>query len=111
MNAAVTLDSALKERIRALLEGQSSTEAELRKLLEEGGACSLILDAELQRAEQRLSELAADPASSLVEFADVYRHATGLAPDLDELHALIAQLQERARDLRASWLTTASPQS
>jgi chromosome segregation ATPase len=107
MNCAVTLDSALKERIRALLERQSSTEAELRHLLDEGRACSLILGAELGRAEQRLGELASDPTSSLAEIAAAYRDASELAPDLDELHTLIARLQERARELRASWLSTA----
>jgi hypothetical protein len=45
------------------------TEAELRKLAEEGRACELILGGQLQRSEQRLEALSSDPTSSLVEIA------------------------------------------
>ena len=61
---AATLDSALKERLRAVLDRQPVTEAELRKLAEEGRACALILGAQLEeqaparRALRRPGELA-----------------------------------------------------
>jgi hypothetical protein len=55
---AETLDSALKERLRAVLGQRPVTEAELRKLSEQGRACTLILGAQLARSEHRLAELA-----------------------------------------------------
>ena len=99
-----TLDSALKERLRAVLGREPVTEAELRKLSEEGRACALILGAQLKRVEQRLGELTSDPASSLAEIADAFRNMNELRPDLDELRVLLDGLQGRAREVRASWL-------
>jgi chromosome segregation ATPase len=101
-----TLDSALKDRVRAVLGQQPVTEAELRKLSEEGRACELILSAQLERAEQTLAQLAADPASSLGDIASALRDVNELRPDLDELQALLAELEERARAFRASWLSS-----
>ena len=46
------LDSALKERLRAVLDDQPVTEAELRKLFEEGHACALILSGQVEREEE-----------------------------------------------------------
>jgi hypothetical protein len=106
LKVAETLDSILKERLRAVLERQPVTEAELRKLVEEGHACTLILGGQLQVSEQRLAELASDPTSSLVEIAATLRRVDELRPDLSELQALLAELQERAREFRASWLST-----
>jgi len=99
-----TLDFAVKARLRAALDRRSATESELRKLTEEGQACVLILDARLERSERHLAELSSDPASSLAEIAAEVRVADGLRPDLDELHALLAELNELARESRASWL-------
>ncbi|HWL33671.1 MAG TPA: hypothetical protein VNP89_08700 [Gaiellaceae bacterium] len=79
------------------------TEGELRKLAEEGRACELILGGQLQRSEQRLEALASDPASSLVEIADALRDVNELRPDLDELEALLGELEGRARRFRARW--------
>ena len=101
-----TLDSALKERLRAVLDRQPVTEAELRKLIEEGGAWTLILGAQLERSEQRLAELASDPASSLAEVAAAFRRVNELQPDLAELQTLLTELQERAREFRAAWVST-----
>ena len=80
------------------------TEAELRKLAEEGRACELILGGQLQRSEQRLEALSSDPSSSLVEIAAALREVNELRPDLDELEALLAELQARAREFRARWV-------
>jgi hypothetical protein len=99
-----TLDFAVKARLRAALDRRSATESELRKLTEEGQACVLILDARLERSERHLAELSSDPASSLAEIAAEVRAADELRPDLDELHALLAELNELARESRASWL-------
>ena len=80
------------------------TEAELRKLAEEGRACELILGGQLQRSEQRLEALSSDPNSSLAEIADALREVNELRPDLDELEALLGDLQARAREFRARWV-------
>ena len=102
---AATLDSALKERLRAVLDRQPVTEAELRKLAEEGRACTLILGAQLERSERLLGELSADPASSLVDVAEALRAVNELRPDLAELEQLLEAVQARAREFRAVWLT------
>jgi hypothetical protein len=99
------LDAALKSRLRAVLAGRRVTEAELRKLFEEGRACSLILSGELEHTEQRLTDLSLDAASSMADLAAAVRRANELRPDLDELHALLAELEGRAREFRVSWLS------
>ena len=105
---AETLDSALKERLRAVLEDRPVTEAELRKLAEEGHACRLIMAGELRRNEARVVELDSDEASSLAEIAACLRRVNELRPDLGELDALLGDLEARAREFRASWLTGSS---
>jgi hypothetical protein len=105
MAVAHTLDSALKVRLRSVLERQQVTEAELRKLFEEGQACALILGGELEKAERRLTELAADPAAPLAEMAASLRSVNDLRPDLEELHDLLDELTVQARRVRASWLS------
>jgi hypothetical protein len=102
---ADTLASDLKGRVRAVLDRQLVSEAELRKLFEDGRACVLILSGLLESCERTLSRLAADPDSSLADAADAVRAANELRPDLDELHALLAALEERAREVRAAWLS------
>jgi chromosome segregation ATPase len=106
VSVARTLDSALKERLRGVLDSQPVTEAELRKLNEEGRACVLILSAQLERSEQKLAHLASDPASSLAEIADTFRRVNELRPDLAELQELLDELQGRAREFRAAWVQT-----
>jgi hypothetical protein len=101
---AETLDSALKERLRAVLDSRPVTEAELRKLFEEGRACSLILSAQLEKGERRLARLSADPAAPLADIADALRGVGELRPDLAELRDLLAALSTRAREFRASWV-------
>ena len=99
-----TLDFAVKARLRAALDRRSATESELRKLTEEGRACVLILDARLEQSQRHMAALSCDPTSSLAEIAAEIRAADELRPDLDELHALLADLYELARESRASWL-------
>ena len=103
---AETLDAALKVRLRAVLGRQPVTEAELRKLSEEGRACALILGAQLERSERRLAELSSDPTSSLADIAAAFRRVSELRPDVDELRALLEGLHGRAREVRASWVST-----
>ena len=51
------LDADLKQRLREVLARRPVTEAELRKVLDEGGACAQLVRGRLERGEQRLSEL------------------------------------------------------
>jgi hypothetical protein len=102
---AQPLDTALKERLRVVLDGGPVTEAELRKLFEEGQACVLIMSAQLEHREQRLSELSADPTSPIAELASTMREVNELRPELDRLQLLFEQLDARAREFRTSWLT------
>jgi uncharacterized coiled-coil DUF342 family protein len=105
---AETLDAALKDRLRAVLDDRPVTEAELRKLFEEGQACALILRGQLEKGERRLSRLAADPAASLADMAETLRRVNELRPDLEELHRLLGELTARAREFRASWVRSSA---
>ena len=105
---AKTLDFELKERLRAVPGDRRVTEADLRRLAEEGRACALILRAQLAKREQALVALSADPASSLSDIADALREVNQLRPDLAELEALLDDLEERARQVRLAWVSAAS---
>ena len=109
--AWLELDTALKERLHEVLDDphRPVTEAELRKLSEEGRACTLILGGELQRLEQRLAELDRDPASSLGAIAGTFRRVHDFRAHLDELGGLLTALEGRAREARTSWLLGAQP--
>jgi hypothetical protein len=102
---AEMIDAALKARVRTVLDGRPATEAELRKLFEEGRACALILGGQLEHIERELAELAADPESSLAELAAGFRRMNELRPELAELDELLGELDARAREFRSSWLS------
>ena len=103
------LDTALRERLRSVLDEPSRrvTEAELRKLSEEGRACTLILRAELERLERRLAELDRDAGSPLGAIADSFRRVQDFRAHLEELDGLLLALESRAREVRTSWLLDA----
>jgi hypothetical protein len=101
---AETLDSALLARLRAVLEHEPATEADLRRLFEEGEAWVRILRAQLHRSEERLEHRSGSAGSSLMDIAADLRRTHELAAELDDLSALLSRLRERARELRASWL-------
>jgi hypothetical protein len=100
------LDSVLKGRLRTVLDDPQRpvTEAELRKLLEEGRACTLILGAGLERLERQLAKLDGDPASSLGAIATAFRRVHDFRIHLEELDGLLSALEDRAREARTSWL-------
>ena len=104
-SAWMELDVDLRVRLRDVLEEprRPVTEADLRKLSEEGRACRLILGAELERLEGRLGKLDADPASSLGAIADAFRRAHDLRAHVGELDELLSALDDRAREVRTSW--------
>jgi chromosome segregation ATPase len=107
------LDTALKERLHRVLDDPQRpvTEAELRKLSEEGRACTLILGADLERLERQLAKLDRDRASSLGAIAETFRRVHDFRTHLEELNALLSELDDRAREARTSWLLRESAPS
>jgi hypothetical protein len=99
------LDTNLKARLRELLADprRPVTEAELRKLGDEGQACARILHAELGRLELRLGELDSDPDSSLGAIADAFRRVNDFRAHVAELDGLLTAFEGRAREVRTSW--------
>jgi hypothetical protein len=95
----------LKRRLRAVLDDEPVTEADLRALNEQGRACTLILGALIDNAKRDLERLAPDPASSLAEVAAALQTLKELQPDLDELQELLAALDQRAHVFRAGWVS------
>jgi hypothetical protein len=99
-----TPDIALLERLREVLANQPVTETELRGLIEQADGLVRTLGAHMAGSERRLTELTADPDSSLAEIATELHRVDGLRPRLDEARALLRDLEARARELRTSWL-------
>ena len=99
------LDAVLRERLRDVLQEppRPLTESELRSPLEEGRACLLILSGELDRLERRLAQLDSDPNTSFSALTDAFRRVNELRTHVEELRALLAALETRAREVRASW--------
>jgi len=99
------LDAVLRGRLRDVLHDppRPVTESELRSLLEEGRACTLILNGELERVEARLAQLDGDPNTSFSALTDALRRATELRAHVEELRALLVALEARAREVRATW--------
>ena len=104
-SAWLELDTNLRERLRDVLgePRRPVTEAELRKLSDEGRACRLLLGAELERLEARLGKADGDPHSSLGEIAEAYRRVHDFREHVEELDGLLAALEQRAREVRSSW--------
>jgi hypothetical protein len=99
------LDAVLRERLRDVLQEppRPLTESELRSLLEEGRACMLILSGELDRLERRLAQLDGDPDISFSALTDAFRRVNEFRAHVEELRTLLAALEARAREVRASW--------
>jgi hypothetical protein len=101
---AETPDLALLERLRDVLRNQPVTETELRTLIEQADGLVRTLGAHMAGSERRLTELTADPDSSLAEIAGELHRVEGLRPRLEEARSLHTELETRARELRTSWL-------
>jgi hypothetical protein len=101
---AETPDLALLERLRDVLRNQPVTETELRTLIEQADGLVRTLGAHMAGSERRLTELTADPDSSLAEIAGELHRVEGLRPRLEEARSLHTELEARARELRTSWL-------
>jgi chromosome segregation ATPase len=101
---AQPLDFALIARLRDVARDEPTTEADLRTLSEQGDAWERTLQAQIDACERRLETLSANPETALYEIAAELRRVDSLRPQLDELRALLAGLDERARKLRTEWL-------
>lgn len=99
------LDAVLRERLRDVLQEppRPLTESELRSLLEEGRACMLILNGELDRLERRLAELDSDPHASFSAITEAFRRVNRFRAHVEDLGSLLAALETRAREVHASW--------
>ncbi len=86
------------------MSGEVATEAELRALDDEAGGWLRATDAQLRAAEDRLTQLNADPATPLAEIAAEVRRIEALARERNEARGLIDGLERRTRELRTAWL-------
>jgi chromosome segregation ATPase len=98
------LDFALITRLREVLDSRPATEAELRSLSEQAEAWARTLDGQLESSERRIRRLNQNPASSLAQIAAELRRVERLRPQLREVRNLLAELEQRARQVRTEWL-------
>jgi hypothetical protein len=101
---AQPLDFVLITRLREVLGQRPATEAELRTLTEQAEAWALTVSGQIQASERRIRRLNANPASSLAQIASELRRVEKLRPQLTEVRSLLADLENRARELRTEWL-------
>ena len=91
-------------RLREVLADQPVTESELRALSEQADGLVRALRGQVEESEGRLDAMAADPSTSISELAKELRRVEVLLPTLSEADALLARLDERAKELRGAWL-------
>jgi chromosome segregation ATPase len=98
------LDFALIKRLREVLDDRPATESELRALKEQAEAWALTVSGQIESSERRIRRLNQNPASSLAQLASELRRVDQLRPQLNEVRELLADLEERARQVRTAWL-------
>jgi len=98
------LDFALINRLQEVLDRRTATESELRSLKEQAEGWERALSGQVESSERRLQRLNANPASSLSQIASELRRVERLRPQLTEVRSLLADLEQRARQLRTEWL-------
>ena len=98
------LDFALIRRLREVRDRRPATEAELRALTEQAEAWARTVSGQIEASERRIRRLTSNPASSLAQIAGELRRVEKLRPQLNEVHALLNDLENRARELRTEWL-------
>ena len=99
-----SLDFALIKRLREVLDSRPATESELRLLTEQAEAWALTVSGQLESSERRIRRLNQNPASSLAQIASELRRVERLRPQLNEVRTLLAELEQRARQVRTQWL-------
>jgi hypothetical protein len=100
----VPLDFALIKRLREVLDDRPATESELRALKEQAEAWALTVSGQIESSERRLRRLNQNPASSLAQLASELRRVEQLRPQLNEVRDLLADLEDRSREVRTAWL-------
>jgi len=100
----VTLDTALINQLRAVLRGAPTTESELRQLWQSADGWARALQGQIAGSERRLRMLARGPSPPLAKIAPELQRIETLRPQLTEMNRLLADLERRARELRAGWL-------
>jgi len=98
------LDFALMKRLREVLADRPATESELRTLKEQAEAWARTVGGQLESSERRIRRLNQNPASSLAQIASELRRVEQLRPQLDEVRDLLADLENRSRQVRTEWL-------
>jgi hypothetical protein len=94
----------LTERLRAVVGGEPTTESELRTLWESADGWARTLEAQISGSERRLQRLDRLEAPPLAEVSRELRRIESLRPQLTDVRGLLAELEQRARELRAAWL-------
>lgn len=98
------LDFALIKRLREVLDDRPATESELRTLKEQAEAWALTVSGQIESSERRIRRLNQNPASSLAQLASELRRVEQLRPQLNQVRELLADLEERSRQVRTAWL-------
>lgn len=101
---ADALDFVLIKRLREVLADRPATEAELRMLNEQAEAWARTVNGQIESSERRIRRLNENPSSSLAQIASELRRVEQLRPQLNEVRALLAGLEQRARQVRTAWL-------
>jgi hypothetical protein len=99
-----TLDQTLTRRLKEIIAGDTSTEAELRLLGERGDALERSLAASVSSSERRLAALAGDTAAEVAELAAELRRVDRLRVELKHVRETLAALDLRAHVLRGEWV-------
>lgn len=99
-----TLELALRRRLVEVVAGAAATEGELRQLAEQGHALVRGLEAAADAGEARLDALASGPGAPVAELASELRRVESLRAELEGLRPILSALDERARELRGTWL-------
>jgi hypothetical protein len=97
-------DAVLLARVREIVRGNATTEAELRKLRDQADALARVLQVQIEASERRIRRSNRTPGAPIAEVASELRRAADLRPQLEELLSLTSQLDDRARELRSSWI-------
>lgn len=92
------------DRLRAALDDERLTEAELRTLTEQADALVRVATGQVEASERRLDELTADGATSLADVAAELQRVERARRTLREARTLQVAFSERAHELRAAWL-------
>jgi hypothetical protein len=98
------LEFTLVSRLRETLRDHAATERQLRTLGEQAQGWATALQGQIHASESRLRRLNDDPASPLSDIAGELRHVDTLRGEMIELSSLLADLEQRARELRTEWL-------